>query len=343
MRTPRAFCIRSRSFATLLGAALVVPALMTAEATSPDDEFLSALREGTFTICKVAYDSDEVFPFRVDATVGAVTTTTQHSLMSGQCEDVYVATGGDDFVPADVTMTELVPDGYQVDRVFVWNLEGEVVTSHEYPAGTESISGTLNDRKSGCVGVFYNSMTQEEEGACWMTGGGVKFEAVVGRKLATTGRGPVDTVGGVVFPSCSSEPSDGGQWNHVAHSAQLHLNGKNVQAVRCGNVPGIDPGSESPVTPFNFIEFLGTGTLSGIKGNKFGPEPVMFFGRVEDRNEPGNEQSAKSGEDIDRYFLHVFDQNGTTLLLVDEDGDENTIDPLTITGGNFQLHSTSCD
>lgn len=156
-------------------------------------------------------------------------------------------------------------------------------------------------------------------------------------------KGPADTVGGVVFPACSSEPSNGGQWNHVAHKDKLHVKGNDVHIVSCGNVPGIEPGSESPVTPFNYIEFEGTGQVLGIHGNKIEPVDVTFFGRVEDRNEPGNEQSATSGEDIDRYFLRVVDGNGDVVYLVDQDGNPDTVDPITITGGNFQLHTSSCD
>ena len=179
------------------------------------------------------------------------------------------------------------------------------------------------------------------DGACWMTAGGVKFEPIMGADAAESG--PKDSFGGNVNPSCSPEPGDGGQWNHIAHSEKLHFQGWTIRVVRCGNVTGIDPGSESPVTPFNFIEFEGEGTLSGIKGNKFPKTDVSFFARVEDRNEPGNESSSE-GEDVDRYFLHVFEAGGgATHLLVDEDGDPETVDPLTITGGNLQLHFSSCE
>ncbi len=93
----------------------------------------------------------------------------------------------------------------------------------------------------------------------------------------------------------------------------------------------------------NFIEWSGTGTVAGINGNKFAPVAVRFFGRVEDRNEPGNEQSADSGSNIDRYFLRVEDLTGTLLILVDADGsDDGLVDPLTITGGDFLIHCTSC-
>jgi len=52
---------------------------------------------------------------------------------------------------------------------------------------------------------------------------------------------------------------------------------------------------------------------------------------------------AKAGAYIDRYFLRVFDGSGKTLLLIDGDGNPATVDPITITGGNLQLHVSSCD
>jgi hypothetical protein len=185
---------------------------------------------------------------------------------------------------------------------------------------------------------------REQVGACWLTAGGVKFDPVTGLNVAqhenTSGRGPKDSVGGVVFPSCSPEPGVGGNWNHIFHKAQWHLKGTDLTVVECGNVTGIDPGTESPVCPYNFIEFVGTGTLVGIGGNK-DEYAVDFFVRAEDRNEPGNEQSNPGGGAyIDRYFLQVFNQDGGGLLLEVSDANE---DPITITGGNFQIHCSSCD
>ena len=100
------------------------------------------------------------------------------------------------------------------------------------------------------------------------------------------------------------------------------------------------------MTPFNFIEFYGTGRVQGIKGNRLKVEPAYFWARVEDRNEPGS-NGQRDGLLKDRYFLHVFsnpaDPNGSTLLLVDIDGNPATIDPIAITDGNLQLHISSCD
>ena len=49
----------------------------------------------------------------------------------------------------------------------------------------------------------------------------------------------------------------------------------------------------------------------------------------------------------DRYFIHAFtdpaDPQGSTVLLLDVDGDATTVDPALISGGNLQLHASSCD
>jgi hypothetical protein len=210
------------------------------------------------------------------------------------------------------------------------------------PSPVPHIFTTSEENSSVLVNFLIRSETCRQK-ACWLTGGGAKFSPITGTLLAE--HGPQHNFGGNVNPSCDPDPGEGGQWNHVAHAAKLHFLGTAIQVVRCGNVPGIDPGSESPQTPFNFIEFKGTGTLKGIQGNKVDYGTVHFFARAEDRNEPGS-NGAKDGADIDRYFLHVFsdplDPNGTTLLLVDSDGIAGTVDPVTITDGNLQIHISSC-
>jgi hypothetical protein len=182
------------------------------------------------------------------------------------------------------------------------------------------------------------------QGACWLTAGGAKFCPITGTKLGENG--PRFSWGGNVNPGCSPTAGEGGQWNTIARDLKLHFQGWQIQVVRCGNVEDIPPGSDSPKTPFNFIEFQGTGTLKGIQGNKVDYGTVSFFARCEDRNEPGS-TGERDGAFKDRYFLHVYsnpsDPNGSTLLLVDVDGDPATVDPLTITDGNMQIHISSCE
>ena len=227
-----------------------------------------------------------------------------------------------------------------------------IVLNMMVPAGADSLtvqilSGPDGDLPASLnwVGAGVSVPVPEEPGLCWLTGGGVKFEAILGMDLAT--HGPRDSVGGVIAPSCDLDPSRGGQWNQLSHRLKLHFQAHAFDRVACGNVPGIEPGSESPVTDFNYIEAWGSdGTLKGIRGNRTDLSGLSYFFRIEDRNEPGNEQANTDGADVDRYFLHVWDENGDTVLLIEDpdgDGDPSTVEPLTITGGNMQIHQTSCD
>ncbi len=222
------------------------------------------------------------------------------------------------------------------------------LTSQQTPvnpaSGSYDFCTTANDYLIARDWVINGPECQKSAGRCWLTAGGAKFSAITGTQLGENG--PQHSWGGNVNPGCSPTAGDGGNWNHVAHSLKLHFQGRAITVVRCGNVDGIPPGSTSPVTPFNFIEFTGTGTLKGIRGNKADYGTVYFFARCEDRNEPGS-QGVRDGALKDRYFLQVYsnpaDPAGSTLLLIDVDGDPATVDPLTITDGNMQLHISSCD
>lgn len=167
------------------------------------------------------------------------------------------------------------------------------------------------------------------EGHCWLTGGGEFFTDKDVRWFS---------YGGNVNPGCSPTAGDGGSWNTVDHVNNLHFHGTHVEVIRCGNVDGIPPGSSSPKTPFNFIEFQGWGTLKGVKGNKVNYDKVYFWAHYEDRGEPG---------DQDRIFLNVFtDQGnptGTSKLVIDGDNNPATMDPATVENGNLQLHISGCE
>jgi len=181
-------------------------------------------------------------------------------------------------------------------------------------------------------------------GACWLTGGGAKFSSITDSDLGEAGKR--HNWGGNVNPGCSPTAGDGGSWNDIDAIQKLHFHGTHIEVVRCGNVDGIPPGSTSPPTPFNYIEFTGWGTLKGIQGNKADYGTVYFFARCEDRNEPGS-NGQHDGAGKDRYFLNVYtdpgDPVGTSVMLVDVDGDPATVDPLIITDGNLQIHVSSCD
>jgi len=187
-----------------------------------------------------------------------------------------------------------------------------------------------------------------QAGACLLTAGGVKFDTILGIKAAEYG--PKFSFGGNTFPGCSPTAGDGGQWNFVDHGQKIHFQGWVIDRVRCGNVVGIPPGSTSPPTPFNFIEFSGWGTIKGIAGNKgpFAPQ-YYFVVRAEDRNEPGNEKALlpDGGDMIDRLFLRVYtstiDPIASTTYMIGTNVDSSLIGlPVTITGGNIQIHISSC-
>jgi hypothetical protein len=183
---------------------------------------------------------------------------------------------------------------------------------------------------------------------CWLTGGGAKFSTITDTFLGQSNnlkKNKLFNWGGNVNPGCSPTAGQGGQWNTLDALQKLHFQGTAIQVIRCGNVDGIPPGSTSPATPFNFIEFQGTGRVKGIQGNKADYPLVYFFGRAEDRNEPGS-NGQRDGAGKDRLFLNVYtdpsDPVGTSLILVDMDGDPSTVDPLIISDGNLQIHVSSC-
>ena len=184
----------------------------------------------------------------------------------------------------------------------------------------------------------------QEDNACWLTAGGAKFSAITNTDLGDYTK--LYNWGGNVYPGCSPYPGDGGSWNNIDNLNRLHFHGTDITVVRCGNIDGIEPGSESPVTPVNFIEFTGTGWLKGIKGNKADYGTVYFWAHCEDRNEPGS-TGQHDGAQKDRYFLNVYtnpaDPAGSSVMLVDVDHDPATMDPVTITDGNMQMHASSCD
>jgi len=167
----------------------------------------------------------------------------------------------------------------------------------------------------------------EEKSGCWLTAGGAKFSGLPGAN------------------GCDPKPCQGGQWNTIDAVQNLHFQGWQIEVVRCGNVEDHEAGSESPVTPVNFIEFQGTGTLKGVKGNDADFGTVHFWAHVQDRNEPGS-QGMRDEAGKDRIYMNVFtnpaDPIGSSVMLMDVDGDPATMDPLTITDGNMQLHASSC-
>jgi len=210
------------------------------------------------------------------------------------------------------------------------------------PAGGVANFTTSASDPSEVVDFIVNSAVCTPA-ACWFTGGGAKIDPLFGPAAE---KGKWISFGGNVYPGCNATSGDGGNWNHVDRLANLHFQGRTIEVTDCGNVtPPPPPGSTSPVTPFNYIEWRGVGTLKGIQGRKFNMG-VYFSARTEDRNEPGSKDS-NAGSGVDRYYLHVYsdpgDPVGSTLLLVNGDPNPANVLPIEIDHGNFQLHVSSCD
>ena len=257
-------------------------------------------------------------------------------------QSATVVTDSDGYYTVDLDAT-FPPEA--TPRTYTVSLNGASLPSDALittpPSGTFTFSTTMDN--SEFEENFIVSTAQCAKAVCWMTGGGQKIDPILNIPVAE--KGQKENFGGNVNPGCSPTAGDGGNWNHLSRGSKLHFQGQHIEVVRCGNVPGIPPGSTSPATPFNFIEFQGTGRLEGFSGNKASYDLVYFYGRVEDRNEPGSSGN-DDGALIDRYFLHVFsnpnDPAGSTLLLSDIDGDPKTLDPAQITHGNLQIHVSSC-
>ncbi len=157
---------------------------------------------------------------------------------------------------------------------------------------------------------------------CWLTGGG-------GVSMGTSKR--EHSFAGTVSPGCKSKGS-GGSWTEIWLSGKLQFKSLQIEVVNCGNVVDYPPGSSSPPTPYNFIEFQGVGKLFGLAGNKTNYGLVYFYARAEDLGEPGRL--------LDRYYFRAYDSDGHTLLLVSATPDNpSLISPVRISSGNLQMHA----
>lgn len=185
--------------------------------------------------------------------------------------------------------------------------------------------------------------------ACWLTAGGAKINAITNTPLAEyTSK---INFGGNVYPSCSATPGDGGQWNHLDKTANLHFQVSSITVIECGRIEAIPP-STSPATPFNYIRWQGTGRLHKPIGQKNDVgTPICVKSQSQDRNEPGS-SGMRDGAGKDRYYFEVWQAGpgGTCDFdsLVSGKGiyrlatDQLPDGPFTITDGNLQLHVSSC-
>jgi hypothetical protein len=158
--------------------------------------------------------------------------------------------------------------------------------------------------------------TPPPPGDCWLTGGGT-----IGKTKGVAEY----SFGGVVYPGCSPKAADGGNLNVVAHTTGLHFQGQQIIVDSCSGVS-----TRSPRVNVNIIDFHGTGILAGIGGNPTTTTTVSFVGRAVDNLESG------SGSDL--LYLRVTD-GSTTLMQIGT----SATDPVVISTGNLQIHTTSCN
>jgi hypothetical protein len=157
--------------------------------------------------------------------------------------------------------------------------------------------------------------TPPPQGACWMTGGG------------TLGKGktPDFSFGGVVYPGCSPKAAEGGNWNVISHNDGLHFQGQAIVVDGCSGDP-----TSSPKVNVRIIDFHGTGILSGIGGNPADTIPVTFVARAIDNHD--------GGAGNDQLYLNVM-IGATTVLQIGT----SAAAPATISTGNIQIHTSSCN
>jgi hypothetical protein len=155
------------------------------------------------------------------------------------------------------------------------------------------------------------------QGPCWMTGGGTVNRPIKGQ--------PNFSFGGVVYPGCSPNAADGGNWNVVDHATGLHFQGQSIIVDNCSG-----PGTLSPRVNVRIIDFHGTGRIFGIGGVEANSMPVSFIGRAIDNHD--------GGAGADQLFITVSDGVNTVMQI-----GNSVADPATIATGNIQIHTSSCD
>jgi len=158
--------------------------------------------------------------------------------------------------------------------------------------------------------------TPPTPGPCWLTGGGQVYK----------GKGVGNfSFGGVVYPGCSPNAADGGNWNVVDHNTGLHFQGQAIIVDSCSGVP-----TSSPKVNVNIIDFHGTGIISGIGGNELNTMPVSFVARAVDNHDGG------AGSDL--LFVSVTDASNNVVLQIGN----SAADAAVISTGNLQIHTSSC-
>lgn len=246
-----------------------------------------APRQGVFTVCKVGSSAD----FEVEIVTGSSEpiTKTVH-VNEDECVDVHTQSITTD--QADiVTITEIVPNGFVLDRVEIFNIDPDGnITSHEEAGPT--ISGSIRAEKLGCLAIFYNVPSPPViEGR--MTGGGFQIRI-----------GQVRITGGLTL-HCDNTLSNNLQINWPG--AKWHIEKESLEEIMCIDDPAFEP--HPPKAPFDTFIATAIGKLNGVDGS------VIHFRFIDD-GEPGRFH--------DLVEIHIFDPNdpstevlGVPLTLID--------------------------
>ncbi len=128
---------------------------------------------------------------------------------------------------------------------------------------------------------------------------------------------------GSISPNTNKHGFRQGNWTHVARALKLRFKSTAIDEVSCAE-------TSDGTSAVNAIEFSGRGILRDSHAKKVVSTPVFFTASVEDRG--------KRGAGNDRYYIHVYDADGATLILISGDASNpQNIVPVPISQGNFRV------
>ena len=130
----------------------------------PDEIGPDEVKAGTFTVCKSAPEADgQLFTMNTTVVLGTPTDPPMVyvptvDLGDGECEDVFVTSSMGGRGPDQVTIEEIVPEGWAsppVLEVYTRDANGNVFKDPHEPATT--VTGITDFGKDGCLVIFVNT------------------------------------------------------------------------------------------------------------------------------------------------------------------------------------------
>jgi hypothetical protein len=173
----------------------------------------------------------------------------------------------------------------------------------------QSTNGDWLISSASCRGATLSS------NACRLTGSGV---------IAGATKHMEDSFGGSISSKRNKHGLLTGSWKHTSRSLKLSFKSTALDTVDCSQ--------SSPTTgssAFGALSFSGRGTVRSQQGKKTLSTPALFNAYVEDHGK---------GAGKDLYYLRVYTQDGTTLLLISGDpaNPENVV-PAPLTKGDLRV------